>query len=218
MGLKENNINKKVSRKSKFWEQNEINPFTKENISDELKRYKNKKVISQIYLVNDFGDILGEEISPNESITITELEDKVEIFRYNLDYPQSILGSYVNSIYNNLNEVKLPQITCSGIMPKKEYYDLFNYLEQEKVWQMNLYCDNLDGAVNELLISKNQRKHIIATDSIYRLLFLEMFPDWFKNGVEEVYPSDSEKEIALRFLDISKKIYSISKKYIKLKI
>ena len=205
--------------KPQFWNQEAIPHSTEDDAPEELKRYRNKKIISQIYLVKDFSLINSDEGPLNDAITITELEDKIEVFRYNLDYPQDSLDSLFNSRFYNLDHPELSPIICSGIMPKKEYDNLFDYLEQKKDWETVGYDTFfLENSINELLISKNQKKHIIATNSIYSLLFLEMFSEAFKIDISNrAELSESEKEVALRFLDMSKEIYSVSKKYVKIK-
>ena len=173
----------------------------------ELRRYDKERVISQIFL----KQYTNNKISP--SINITELEDKVEVFRYNLDHNQIRLFFY------NLGFTKeISKTTYFGIMPKKEYHNLFNFLERKKVWETNLYKSVLDIPSTALLISKNQRKHAFEIDSIYDLILLKKTS---RHSVTKILALDSNlenRDVTLRFLDISKKIYSVSKKYIKTKV
>lgn len=190
-----------------------------------LKQYKKKEILSQIFLEQDFGSLLtlpDIQAPPNPVITITELEDRVEVFRYNLDYNPvrlflDLLGLMGLGPYPK-RAVK--EVTYSGIMSKKSYDNLFGFLEQKGVWEMQAHINEFDSSPHSLLISRNQRKHAFTMDPIYNMVYLypilHLHAKYgLKEAVSKLTPEEGSN--TSRFLDISKEIYKKSKKYTRVK-
>jgi len=186
-----------------------------ENMEKRIKIKRYKEVTGRIFLENSHTFECGWPL-PNEAISIIELRDRVEVLRFNLEDRPS---PYLDKPNLPNSEIHKNTIVYGGIMPKKEYSDLFNYLERKNVWEIFSYpVGYLGCGKNNLFISKNQKKHAFKMYGFYNLpnldkgeinigslsLLGEMPQEW--------------KYAALKFLKISKEICDVSKKYAKTQI
>ena len=200
--------------------------LTGELIEGMEKRIKIKrsgeKIISRIFLENSHR-FVGNCNLPDEAISMIELENNVEVFRFNLEGRPS---PYLDNPDILRSEKFKNTIIYAGIMPKKEYSDLFNYLERRNVWEIDSHYQCMGVGVNSLFISKNQKKHAFEMDT-YNLLNLDKkdrdtrridIERIKRNGELPKEISQDWKDANIKFLEISKEICDVSKKYAKTKI